>query len=66
MTRLSQLAPHTTMPGRHCARRAAHRPAREARTRRSFDAILASYIRELAAADATTPRPRAACEPQGF
>ena len=64
MTRLNQLAPRTTMPGRHRARRAAHRRARAARTRRSFDAVLASYIRELAAADATTPRPPAAREPQ--
>jgi hypothetical protein len=66
MTRLNQLAPHTTMASRHRARSAAHLPAHEARTRRSFDAVFASYIRELAAADATTPRPRAACEPQGF
>jgi hypothetical protein len=65
MTRLNQLAPRTTMPGRHRARRAAHRPAREARTLRSFDGVLASYIRELAAADATTPRAGAAREPQG-
>ena len=65
MTRLNHLAPRTAMPGRHRARGAAHRPARAARTRRSFDAVLASYIRELAAADATTARPGAAREPQG-
>ena len=50
MTRLDQLAPHTTMAAGHRARRAAHRPAREARTRRSFDGVVASYIRELSAA----------------
>ncbi|MEA2420090.1 MAG: hypothetical protein QOE60_2296 [Thermoleophilaceae bacterium] len=65
MTRLNQLAPHTTTARRQHARRAAHTPAREARTRRSFDAVLASYIRELAAAGDTTPRPRAGREPRG-
>jgi len=59
MTRLNQLAPRTTMASRHRARGAAHGPAREARTRRSFDAVLASYIRELAAAGDATTRPRA-------
>jgi hypothetical protein len=58
MTRLDQLAAHTTMAGRHRARRAAHDPARQARTRRSLDAVFASYIRELSAAGDTTPRPR--------
>jgi hypothetical protein len=47
MTSLNQLAPHTTTAGRSSAR-----------TRRSFDAVLASYIRELAAAGDTTPSPR--------
>jgi hypothetical protein len=37
-------------------RGAAHPTAREARARRSFDGVLASYIRELAAAGDTTPR----------
>jgi hypothetical protein len=64
MTRLDQLAPHTTMAGRHRARRAAHDPARQARTRRSLDAVSASYIRELSAAGDTTPRPRAGREPR--
>ncbi len=59
MTRLNQLAPHTTMAARHRARPAAHRPAGEARKRLSFDAVLASYIRELAAADHAAPRPTA-------
>lgn len=56
MTRLNHLARRTTMAGRHRARRAAHGPARDARIRRSFDGVVASYIRELAAAGDTTPR----------
>jgi hypothetical protein len=64
MTPLNQLTTHTTMSGRQRARRAAHGPAHEARARRSVDAVLASYIRELAAADATMPRLRAGREPQ--
>jgi hypothetical protein len=59
MTRLNQVAPRGTMAARHRARGAAHSPAREARTQRSFDAVLASYIRELSAAGEATPRPRA-------
>jgi hypothetical protein len=39
------------------ARRPAHATAREARTRRSFVAVFASYIRELAAAGDTAPYP---------
>jgi hypothetical protein len=35
-------------------RRASHRPAREARMRRSFDGVVASYIRELSAAGELT------------
>ena len=56
MTSLIQPAPHTTTARRRRARRAAHAPAREARTRRSDDAVLASYIRELSATGA--PRAR--------
>ena len=56
MTPLNQLAPHTTMAALHPRRPAARRPAREARKRRSYDAVLASYSRELAAADHTTPQ----------
>jgi hypothetical protein len=56
MTRLNRLAPRTTTISRHRERRAAHRPAREARTRRSFDGVVASYIRELSATGDTTPR----------
>jgi len=50
MTSLIQPPPYTTTARRRHARRAAHAPAREARTRRSDDAVLASYIRELSAA----------------
>ena len=50
MTPLNQLAPRNTMAARHRARGATHGPAREARTRRSFDSVVASYIRELSAA----------------
>jgi hypothetical protein len=63
MTRLNQLAPHSTMAGRRRARGAAHDPAREARTRRSLDGVFASYIRELSAAGDTTPTPGR--EPRG-
>jgi hypothetical protein len=59
MTRLNHLAPHTTMANRQHARRATHSQAREARTRRSFDGLVASYIRELATAGDSTPRTRA-------
>jgi hypothetical protein len=56
MTPLTQIAPHTTMARRPRARGAAHDPAREARTRRSLDAVFASYIRELSGAGDKTLR----------
>lgn len=59
MTSLTQSAPHSTTANRRRERGAAHGPAREARTRRSFDAVLASYIRELSAAGDAMPRSRA-------
>ena len=62
MTRLNRLAPRTTTAGRPRAARVAHASTREARTRRSFDGVLASYIRELSAAGDLTPRPRAGRE----
>ena len=65
MTRPNQLAPRSTMAGRHRARGATHGPAHEARTLRSFDAVLASYIRELSAAGDTSPSPRAGRGPRG-
>jgi hypothetical protein len=49
MTRLNHVAPRTTMASPHRVRRAAHGRTREARIRRSFDGVVASYIRELAA-----------------
>ena len=39
---------------RRDSHRAARRPAREARVRRSFDGLVASYIRELSATAAQT------------
>ena len=65
MTRLTQLSPRSTMSGRQRERRLAHSSAREARTRRSFDAVLASYIRELSDAGDTATSPRTGGEPQG-
>jgi hypothetical protein len=59
MTHLNQLAPHTTTAGRPRAARPAHASAREARTRRSFDGVLASYVRELSTASHTTSSQRA-------
>jgi hypothetical protein len=54
MMRLAHFTARTTEGSPRRARGAAHRPAREARIRRSFDGVVASYIRELAvAADAT-------------
>jgi hypothetical protein len=55
MRPLNQLAPRTTTASRRRVRRAAHGPAREARSRRSFDGVVASYIRELAAAGDHAP-----------
>jgi len=59
MTPLTELAPRPTMTSRQSARRASHRPAREARIRRSFDGVVASYIRDLSATGDTTRRVRA-------
>ena len=57
MTPLTQLAPHTTMARRRGAARTARGRAFDARFRRSFDGVVASYIRELALAG-DTPRHR--------
>ena len=51
MTGLDQVTPPSTTPSRQRTRGATHRPAREARKRRSFDGVVAAYIRELAAGD---------------
>jgi hypothetical protein len=52
---MTSLTPHATTAGRPSTRREGHTSARAGRKRRSFDAVFASYIRELAAgADATS------------
>ena len=56
MTSLTQPVPHATTPTRPRTRRAGRATAREARTRRSFDAVFASYVRELATAADGRPR----------
>jgi hypothetical protein len=61
MTRLNDLAPRTTIASVNRSRG----PAREARIRRSFDGVVASYLRELSAAGATAPGSRAKPELQG-
>jgi hypothetical protein len=53
-TQVNRRASRTTMASRRGARPAAHGPAREARIRRSFDGLVASYIRELSVAGDTT------------
>ena len=50
------LTPHPTTASRPRPRRAAHSTAREARKRRSYDAVFASYIRELATAADGSPQ----------
>ena len=65
MTRLDPARPANDDGRPTPPRRAAHASAREARTRRSFDGVLASYIRELAAAADPAPRPRTGREPRG-
>jgi hypothetical protein len=52
MTQTNRRAPHSSTADGRRTRRPAHRSEREARARRSFDGVVASYIRELAAADA--------------
>jgi hypothetical protein len=55
MTRGNDLARRTTMASGHRARGADHRRGREARIRRSFDGVVASYLRSLSAPGDTTP-----------
>ena len=64
MTRLNRLAPRTMTSSPQRTRRGSHRPEREARDLRSFEGVVASYIRELAAED-TMAGPRAGREPRG-
>jgi hypothetical protein len=56
MMRLDHFTARTTEGSPRRARGAAHRPAREARIRRSFDGVVASYIRELAVAGEHAPQ----------
>jgi hypothetical protein len=65
MTRRNRLAPRTKTSSPHQARRPSHRPEREARARRSFEGVVASYIRELSAAGDTTPRAGTQARPAG-
>ena len=55
MTSLTQPVPHASTSSRPRTRRSGYTTAREARTRRSFDGVFASYIRELAADAVGTP-----------
>jgi hypothetical protein len=48
-TQLSRRAPRATTANHQPERRAAHRPVREARTKRSYEGVVASYVRSLAA-----------------
>jgi hypothetical protein len=54
MTPLTQITPNSTATERQRARK-----------RRSLDAVVASYIRELAATGEAVPRPSAVRVPQG-
>jgi hypothetical protein len=54
MTPLTQTTPNPAATAR-----------RRARKRRSFDAVVASYIRELASGGESAPRPTAVRVPQG-
>ena len=57
MTQTNRRTSQTSSADGRRTRRPAHSSEREARARRSFDGVVASYIRELSAADAT-PRAR--------
>ena len=48
MTQSVRTAPRSTTGNRPPERRATHRRAREARKQRSFDGVVASYVRSLA------------------
>ena len=56
MTQASRRAPHGVPAYGNRAPKAAHRRVREARTRRSFDGVVAAYLRELSTAGGTTRR----------
>jgi hypothetical protein len=50
MTQTYRRAPHTSSPDGRRTRRPAHGSEREARARRVFDGVVASYIRDISAA----------------
>jgi hypothetical protein len=52
MTQTNRRTSHTSSADGRRTRRPVHSSEREARARRSFDGVVASYIRELSAADA--------------
>ena len=56
MTQGNRRASHSAREYGNRARKAAHRRVREARARRSFDGVVAGYIRELSTAGGTTRR----------
>jgi hypothetical protein len=60
MTQLDCRSGKTTTAGRSRSRGPAHGRSREARVRRSFDGVVASYIREISLRDGGRPRPAAA------
>jgi len=59
LTRITRIPPRSTTSGRPRERRPGQPTVREARTRRSFDAVLTSYIRELATAQDDVTREQA-------
>jgi len=55
MTQLDCRSEETTTADRSRSRRPAHGPSREARARRSFDGVVASYIRDIAMRERSRP-----------
>jgi hypothetical protein len=56
MTQGNRRASHSAPAYGNRARKPVHRRVREARTRRSFDGVVAAYIRELSTAGDATRR----------
>jgi hypothetical protein len=63
MTYLDCPSEETTTAGGPHSRGPAHGPSRDARARRSFDGVVASYIRDIALRDRNRPRTAAAGGP---
>jgi hypothetical protein len=63
MTYLDCPETETTLALGARARGAAHRPSREARVRRSFDGVVASYIRDISLRHRSRSRPATAGGP---